>query len=90
MLESGIGEDAATGSAACTLACFLALQDGKQGNAYQYLIEQGVEMGRASEIHVIVTLGSMGRSVHSVVLAGRAVLVTQGTLHLPETPFSKA
>ena len=83
MLETGIGEDAATGSAACTLACYLALKDGKQGKAYQYVIEQGVEMRRTSEIHVIVTLGSTG-SVHSVVLAGRAVLVTQGTLHLPE------
>ena len=83
MLEGSVGEDAATGSAACTLACYLALKDGKQGKVYQYAIEQGVEMGRASEIHVIITLGSTG-SVHSVTLAGRAVLVTQGTLHLPE------
>ena len=83
MLEAHIGEDAATGSAACALACYLALQDGVQGKVYQYHIEQGIEMGRASEIHVIVTLGSTGRSVQKVVLAGRAVLVTQGTLHLP-------
>lgn len=86
MLEASVGEDAATGSAACTLACYLSLKDGKQGEVYQYVVEQGVEMGRASEIHVIVTLGPTGL-VHNVVLAGRAVLVTQGTLHLPETPF---
>ncbi|KAL6721208.1 hypothetical protein ACLMJK_000310 [Lecanora helva] len=67
MLEASVGEDAATGSAACTLACFLALKDGKQGKTYKYAIEQGVEMGRASEIFVIVTLGLTG-VVHKVVL----------------------
>ena len=86
MLEASVGEDAATGSAACTLACYLALGDRTPGKVSQYVIEQGVEMGRASEIHVIVTLGSTG-SVHSVTLAGRAVLVTQGTLSLPEVPL---
>lgn len=83
MLEPSVGEDAATGSAACTLACYLALKDGRQGRTYQYSIEQGIEMGRASEIHVRVTLGTEGKTVHSVILAGRAVLVTQGSLHLP-------
>ncbi len=84
MLEPRVGEDAATGSAACTLACYLALKDGRHGRVYQYIIEQGIEMGRASEIHVTVTLGAEGKTVHSVVLAGRAVLVTEGSLHLPQ------
>jgi len=83
MLEPSVGEEAATGSAACTLACYLALKDGGSGRTYQYSIEQGVEMGRASEIHVRVTLDTESKTVHSVVLAGRAVLVTQGLLHLP-------
>ena len=85
MLEASVGEDSATGSAACTLACYLALKDGKQGKTYKYAIEQGVEMGRASDIFVRVTLGTTG-SVQSVNLAGRMVLVTQGVLHLPEEP----
>lgn len=82
MLEPSIGEDAATGSAACTLACYLALKDGTHGKIYEYSIEQGIEMDRASEIHVRVTLGADG-TVHHVDLAGRAVLVTKGSLHLP-------
>ena len=86
MLEASVGEDSATGSAACTLACYLALKDGKQGKTYKYAIEQGVEMGRASDIFVAVTLGTTG-SVQSVMLAGRVVLVTQGVLHLPEVPL---
>lgn len=61
MLEPQFGEDAATGSAACTLACYLALMDGRQGKTYQYVIEQGVEMNRASEIHVEVALGAEGK-----------------------------
>ena len=84
MLEASVGEDAATGSAACTLACFLALKDGLPGRKYQYVIKQGVEMGRASEIHVDVTLSPKSLlSVASVVLAGRSVLVTEGKLQLP-------
>ena len=83
MLANDVGEDAATGSAACTLACYLSLKDGRQSKVYQFIIEQGIEMGRASDIHVKVTLGSTGL-VDSVVLAGRAVLVTQGSLHLPK------
>lgn len=61
MLESKFGEDAATGSAACTLACYLALRDGRMGKTYQYVIEQGVEMDRASEIHVEVALDAEGK-----------------------------
>lgn len=83
MLEPSVGEDAATGSAASTLGCFLALKDGKSRKTYHYSIEQGVEMGRASEIIVKVTLDDSGTSVSKVNLAGRAVLVTQGTMMLP-------
>lgn len=76
MLEPSIGEDAATGR------CFLALNDGKPNKTYRYNIEQGVEMGRASEISVKVTLDADGKAVSKVVLAGRAVLMTRGTMML--------
>jgi len=82
MLEPSIGEDAATGSVASTLGCFLALNDGKPNKTYRYNIEQGVEMGRASEISVKVTLDADGKAVSKVVLAGRAVLMTRGTMML--------
>lgn len=45
-------------------------------------VEQGVEMGRRSEIGVEVTLDAAGKGVEGVVLAGGAVLVSEGTLHL--------
>ena len=86
MLEPSVGEDPATGSAACTLACFLTLKDGKASQTtktYEYSIQQGFEMGRESEIFVRVTLAASGKAVQKVVLAGRAVLITQGTMMLP-------
>ena len=83
MLEQSVGEDAATGSAASTLGCFLALNDGTPSKTYNYSMEQGVEMGRASEILVKVTLDESGTGISEVILAGRAILVTQGTMLLP-------
>ena len=88
MLEQSVGEDPATGSAASTLAAFLALKDGTGNTTFYYSIEQGVEMGRASEIQVRVTLDASGKAVERVVLAGRAVCITQGTLYLPESSTS--
>ena len=88
MLEPSVGEDAATGSAASALASFLALKDGTGKMTFYYSIEQGVEMGRASEIQVKVTLDATGKAVERLVLAGRAVRATQGLLYLPESGIS--
>lgn len=83
MLPGDGSEDAATGSAASTLASCLALQEGQAGKTYEYEIEQGVEMGRRSQINVHVTLTGTGKEIAKVMLAGHAVLVTQGTLCMP-------
>lgn len=88
MLEPSVGEDSATGSAASTLASFLALKDGTGKTTFYYSIEQGFEMGRASEIQVKVTLDATGKAVEKIILAGRAVHVTQGVLYLPESRTS--
>jgi len=80
MIEPGCGEDPATGSAACTLASFLALQAGGASKVFSYSIEQGVEMGRRSVIGVKVTLDATGKAVGEVVLSGSAVPVMKGTL----------
>ena len=82
MMEPKIGEDPATGSAACTLGAYLALQNGKGGQSYKFDIEQGVEMGRASQIGVEVVLAEDGKAVESMLLSGTAVQVTEGTLML--------
>lgn len=74
------GEDPATGSAACTLGAFLALQIAEGGKTYTFSVDQGVEMGRHSNIGVQVTLEENGRSIMDVRLSGSAVLVSKGTL----------
>ncbi|KAI4125398.1 MAG: hypothetical protein LQ338_004260 [Usnochroma carphineum] len=80
MIEPSFGEDPATGSAASALAAYLALQRGMAGATYSFAMEQGVEMGRNSDIGVDVTLDDSGRAIDSVALSGSAVLVSQGTL----------
>lgn len=82
MIEPQIGEDPATGSAACTLGSYLALQSGEGGRTYRFDIIQGIEMGRASKIGVEVTLQESGTAVEKVLLSGTAVKVTEGTLML--------
>ena len=84
MLEEGIGEDAATGSAASCLASYLALRYGKGGRIHPFVVQQGVEFGRASEISVMVELAEDGKSVRSVTLGGSAVVVTEGTIYVPD------
>ena len=88
MLQQSDGEDSATGSAASALASFLALKDGTANVTFYYSIEQGVEMGRASEIQVKVTLDATGKAVERIILAGRAVHITRGVLYLPESRAS--
>ena len=77
-----IGEDPATGSAACTLGAYIALQQGATGESYSFVIEQGVEMGRDSEIGVQVTLDETGKGVKEIWLSGSAVQVTEGIIML--------
>lgn len=83
MLEECMGEDPATGSAASCLAAYLALQAGLDYVVYEFDIEQGKEMGRASCINVKVQLAVGGKEVRKVVLGGSAVPVTEGKLHVP-------
>jgi PhzF family phenazine biosynthesis protein len=80
MIEGSL-EDAATGSAACTLAAYLTLQEAKPGQTVRYEITQGVEMGRKSEIFVEAKLGEDGK-IETVHLSGSAVQVMEGNLFL--------
>lgn len=82
MIDPEMGEDPATGSAACALGSYLALQGGEAGKSYRYEIDQGVNMDRDSRIRVTVTLDESGKRVKRVLLAGSAVLVTQGTIDI--------
>ncbi|KAF5679614.1 phenazine biosynthesis [Fusarium heterosporum] len=79
-------EDPATGSAACALACYLALYT-VSVDSVQFRITQGVEMGRESLIVVdveIETDEAGARKVRTVHLGGNAVEVMSGTIRVPE------
>lgn len=72
----GIPEDPATGSAAAALAGLLSahLADGE----HTFLIEQGVEMGRASSIEM--ALRRRGGRIEEVTIGGAAIVVAEGLL----------
>jgi trans-2,3-dihydro-3-hydroxyanthranilate isomerase len=76
----GVAEDPATGSAALGLGVFLAgaglLPDGGD-----YVVQQGVEMGRPSVLRCRVTLGDTGALVATV--SGSVVPVARGEITRP-------
>ncbi|KAF7377473.1 Phenazine biosynthesis PhzC/PhzF protein [Mycena sanguinolenta] len=74
----GTLEDPATGSAASTLGGWLALRRGP--GVHTIDIEQGIEMGRRSEIRVVVSVGESG--IEKIELEGAAVQVMTGALDI--------
>jgi len=76
----GSREDPATGSAASALSCWLGLQ--KNGNELEVEITQGVEMGRQSEIGVMVRKTGDGMGIEEVLLSGTAVKVIEGSIEV--------
>jgi trans-2,3-dihydro-3-hydroxyanthranilate isomerase len=77
---AGVPEDPATGSGAGPLGIYLALQSALPGGTPHFFIDQGIEMGRPSEIEVTVERAADGKP-SGVRVAGSAVLMMQG--HLP-------
>ncbi|CAA7270430.1 unnamed protein product [Cyclocybe aegerita] len=73
----GTLEDPATGSAASTLAGYLGLKKGE--GVHRISIIQGVEMGRKSEIEVVVDVGA-AEEIKKIELAGAAVEVMEGSI----------
>ncbi|KAF4964310.1 hypothetical protein FSARC_7755 [Fusarium sarcochroum] len=76
-------EDPACGSGCCSLAAYLALQDGKQGGKYRFDFNQGSEMGRNSNLRVDILLNNEGNEVATVQLSGQGAPVAEGTIILP-------
>lgn len=79
------GEDPATGSASSALGAYLALREesenGEGKGMFKYLLTQGVEMGRKSEIVVEVKVVN-GQEVEGIWLSGGAVRVMWGGLEV--------
>lgn len=74
------GEDPATGSAAGCAVSYLVRRNFVPSEV-QFLIRQGVEMGRPSEIFVAAQ--AAGTKVTDIRVAGSTVLVAKGKLFLP-------
>ncbi len=79
---SGVDEDPATGSAAAALGGYLAELDGGSGGTLRWTVEQGLELGRPSILHVEADR-SGGRTT-AVRVGGNAVAVSRGTMWVPE------
>ena len=77
----GIAEDPATGSAAAAMAGYLAAADGPENGTLRWVIEQGVEMGRPSRLHV--TCERTAGRISAVRVGGTSVLVAEGRLLVP-------
>ena len=77
----GVAEDPATGSAAASFAGWLAqqLREPRDGTLAVRL-EQGIEMGRPSELHV--EFDRSAGCITAVRVGGAAVMVAEGTLAL--------
>lgn len=78
---AGVPEDPATGSAAGPLGVYLALHGALPGGGPPFFIDQGIEMGRPSEIEVSVERGADGAPT-GVRVAGSAVLMMRGHLEI--------
>jgi trans-2,3-dihydro-3-hydroxyanthranilate isomerase len=77
----GITEDPATGSAAVTLAGYLASRDQTETGTLRWRIEQGFEMGRPSLLEIEAE--KVAGQLVAVRVGGSSVLVTEGVLTLP-------
>jgi len=76
--EAGVPEDPATGSAAAALGGFLGVR--LPEGLHRRMLEQGIEMGRPSEIELEVDVRE--GHIESITVGGHAVPVTRGTLEL--------
>ena len=76
----GISEDPATGSAAAALSGAINHFDRLTDGHYPILIEQGVEMGRPSFIHLHMDIE--GGAISNARIGGQAVRIATGTLDL--------
>jgi trans-2,3-dihydro-3-hydroxyanthranilate isomerase len=79
---AGVPEDPATGSAAAALGGYLSKADGSDAGSLRWTVEQGLEIGRPSTIHV--EADRSGGATTGVRVGGSAVFVSRGTMSVPE------
>lgn len=76
----GVAEDPATGSAAAAFAGWLNARAPAGNGSLKQRLNQGVEMGRPSE--VALEIDRAGGRVTAVRVGGASVMMSEGTLHL--------
>lgn len=76
----GIGEDPATGAAVAALSGAIHHFDGLTDGHHPLLVEQGVEMGRPSFLHLHVDVA--GGEITAARIGGQAVRIAAGELYL--------
>lgn len=79
--EMGIAEDPATGAAAAALAGYLAATRPPGNGTLRWIVDQGIEMGRPSRLHL--ECDRKGERVTAVRVGGSAVMVAEGSLAVP-------
>lgn len=78
---SGVPEDPATGSAAAALGGYLAKADGRAEGKLSWTVEQGIEIGRPSILHV--EADRTDGETRGIRVGGQAVFVSSGTMSVP-------
>lgn len=81
--EMGIVEDPATGAAAAALAGYLAENLPPGNGTLRWIVDQGIEMGRPSRLHV--ECDRDGGRITAVRVGGSAVMVAEARLAVPST-----
>ncbi len=76
-----VPEDPATGSACAALGGYLAARDTRTNGTLRWIVEQGYEMGRPSQIHV--EADRHDGATTAVRVGGSSVLMCQGELTIP-------
>jgi trans-2,3-dihydro-3-hydroxyanthranilate isomerase len=79
----GVMEDPATGSANAGLANLLASLNGERDATLEWNVEQGIEMGRPSRLHL--TAERRAGKIAEVRVAGGAVVACRGRIDVPES-----
>ena len=78
--DMGIAEDPATGAAVAALSGAIHFFDRLIDGHHPFLIEQGVEMGRPSSIHLHLDVA--GGAIAGARIGGQAIRIASGTLDL--------
>jgi trans-2,3-dihydro-3-hydroxyanthranilate isomerase len=75
-----VAEDPATGSACAALGGYLGSRDPLADGTLRWVVEQGYEMGRPSQVHI--ETDKRGGQITAVRVGGESVLVCEGTIQV--------